>query len=91
MTPITPPDEASAKLVSLVKEHLAKQLQIPADQIVLSDVKSVVWRDAGLGCPKPGVDYIQMEIPGYNILLEANGQTYTYHTDTSKRFVSCRK
>ena len=92
MIPVTPPDEASAKmvvLVALVKQHLAQRLSIAIDQIVLSDIKPVVWRDAGLGCPKPGVDYIQVETPGYNILLEAGGKTYTYHTDETKRFVQC--
>lgn len=89
MTPVTPPDEAAEKMVTLVKQHLAQKLSITAEQIVLSNVKPVVWRDAGLGCPKPGVDYIQVETPGYNILLEAGGKTYTYHTDKTKRFVQC--
>ena len=91
MTPVTPPDAASEKLVTVVKQHLAQQLGISADQIVLSSVKSVVWRDAGLGCPKPGVDYIQVETPGYNILLEAGGKAYTYHTDATRRFVPCNR
>ena len=91
MTPVTPPDADSEKLVALVKQHLAQKLAISTDQIMLSDIKSVVWRDAGLGCPKPGVDYIQVETPGYNILLEANGKTYTYHTDLTRRFVPCMK
>jgi hypothetical protein len=91
MTPAIPPDETAEKMIALVKQHLAQKLSIAADQIVLSDVKPVVWRDAGLGCPKPGVDYIQVETPGYNILLEAGGKAYTYHTDETKRFVQCNK
>ena len=91
MTPVLPPDEASEKMVALTKGHLAKRLSIAIDQIVLSDIKPVVWRDAGLGCPKPGVDYIQVETPGYNILLTAGGNTYRYHTDATKRFVPCAK
>ncbi|HEY9527175.1 MAG TPA: hypothetical protein VIR02_08850 [Anaerolineales bacterium] len=91
MTPVTPPDEASGKMVSLVKGHLAQRLNIAVDQIAVADIKPVVWRDAGLGCPKPGVDYIQMETPGYNILLSAGGKTYTYHTDATKRFVQCKQ
>ncbi|HEX6035007.1 MAG TPA: hypothetical protein VFY83_11250, partial [Anaerolineales bacterium] len=71
MTPVTPPDETAEKMVALVKEHLANRLSIAVGQIVLSEIKPVVWRDAGLGCPKPGVDYIQVETPGYNILLQA--------------------
>jgi hypothetical protein len=88
-TPITP-DASAENLVTLVKQHLAQTLNIPADQITLSEVQPVVWRDAGLGCPKPGVDYIQVETPGYRIVLEAQGQIYNYHTDQSKRFVPCR-
>ena len=89
MVPVTPPDETAEKMVSLVKGHLAQRLNIPAGQIVLTEVKPVVWRDAGLGCPKPGVDYIQMETQGYRISLEANGRAYIYQTDSAKRFVPC--
>ena len=88
-TPITP-DASSDQIINLVKQHLAKQLGISLDQIALSDIKPVVWRDAGLGCPKPGVDYIQVETPGYQIVLEAQGQSYNYHTDETQRFVPCR-
>ena len=91
MTPVTPPDETAEKMVALVREHLAQRLSMTVDQIVLSDIKPVVWRDASLGCPKPGVDYIQMETPGYNILLQAGESTYNYHTDQSKRFVQCNQ
>jgi hypothetical protein len=91
MSPVTPQDEASEKMVALVKQHLAQRLSLAVDQIVLSDIKNVVWRDAGLGCAKPGVDYIQMETPGYNISLEASGNIYIYHTDATKRFVPCNK
>jgi hypothetical protein len=91
MVPVTPPDESAEKMVALVKAHLAQKLSIPVDQIVLSEIKPVVWRDASLGCPKPGIDYIQVETPGYNISLAAGGKTYTYHTDQSRRFVQCNK
>ena len=57
----------------------------------LEEIKSVRWRDASLGCPKPGVDYIQVETPGYNILLQTGGSTYSYHTDETRRFVACNK
>ena len=91
MTPATPPNEIAEKMVVLVKEHLAQRLGIAVNQIVLAEIKPVRWRDAGLGCPKPGIDYIQVETPGYNIQLEAGGSTYIYHTDETKRFVQCSK
>jgi hypothetical protein len=90
MSAPTTPDASSEQLINLVKQHLAKQLGISMDQIAISNIKPVVWRDAGLGCPKPGVDYIQVETPGYQIVLEAQGQSYNYHTDETQRFVPCR-
>ena len=91
MTPVTPPNETAEKMVALVKEHLAQRINIAIDQIVLVEIKPVRWRDAGLGCAKPGVDYIQVETPGYDILLQAGGSTYNYHTDETRRFVPCNK
>jgi hypothetical protein len=88
-TPITP-DASAEQMITLVKQHLAQRLSIAVDQIVVSDLREVVWRDAGLGCAKMGVDYVQVETPGYRIVLEAQGQTYHYHTDRTRRFVPCR-
>jgi len=89
MTPVTPSDESAETMVALVKQHLAQKLGIAVEQIVLIETKPVVWRDASLGCPKPAIDYIQVETPGYRILLQAGGTSYTYHTDETKRFVQC--
>jgi hypothetical protein len=91
MTSPIPLDASAQKLVTLVKEHLSQQLGIPVDQIALLEVKPAVWRDASLGCPKPAIDYIPMETPGFNIILETGGRTYNYHTDQAKRFVVCNK
>lgn len=83
------PSPAAQKMVSLSIEHLSKRLGISVDRILLVEVTAVTWRDASLGCPKPGIDYIRVETPGYNILLEAGGNTYSYHTDEEKRVVLC--
>lgn len=91
MTSLIPLDASAQKMVTLVKEHLAQQLGIPMEQITLSDVKPARWRDASLGCPKPAIDYIPMETPGFNIVLETGGQTYNYHTDQARRFVVCNR
>ena len=91
MPPTPLPDAAAEKLVTLVKQNLAQRLHIAIDQIVLLEIKSVVWRDASLGCPKPAIDYLPMETAGYRIILQAGEQTYNYHTDAGKRFVLCNK
>jgi hypothetical protein len=89
MPPTPLPDEAAEKIVTLVKQNLAQRLNIPIDQIVLSEIKSVVWRDAALGCPRPGEAYTEQAEAGYRIVLEANGQGYIYHTGYTGRIILC--
>jgi hypothetical protein len=91
IAPAITPDAAAPKMVNLVKENLAQRLGIPVEQITLVEVRPAVWRDASLGCPRPAIDYIPMETPGYKIVLEAGGQMYTYHTDEHRRFVLCNR
>jgi hypothetical protein len=86
-----PLDTNGQKMVTLAKEHLAQKLAVTGDLITVLEVKPVIWRDASLGCPKPSVDYIPMETPGYSIVLEAGGQPYRFHTDEVKRFVICNR
>ena len=65
------------------------RLNVSVDEITLVRVQPVEWRDASLGCPKPGVDYIQVLTPGYTIWLEAAGAEYEFHTDDAQRVVTC--
>ncbi len=46
------------KMAALAKRHLANMLGVTREQIVVASVEAVQWRDAGLGCSKPGVDYM---------------------------------
>jgi hypothetical protein len=60
---------------------LAGQLDIAAEAITVRSVEAVEWPDSSLGCPGPGMMYAQVITPGYRIVLEANGQSYAYHTE----------
>ena len=41
--------------------------------------ESITWPDGGLGCPQPGIAYIQVQVDGYRILLSYKGAAYPYH------------
>jgi hypothetical protein len=88
--PATTPAAASLQnLIEKAKQDLVQRSNIQITQINLIETKAVVWRDASLGCPKPGIDYIRVETQGYIISLGAGGKTYNYHTDQVKRIVLC--
>jgi hypothetical protein len=79
-------EEALAAAVA----DLAKQSGVGPDQIVLVSLEAVEWSDASLGCPEEGYMYAQVITPGYKIVLEAQGQSYEYHTDQMTNVVLCR-
>jgi hypothetical protein len=76
------------KVTDLARQDLATRLGIPPASIKTRSVRPTVWPDASLGCPKPGMMYAQVETPGYEIELEANGKTYQYNAD-QQRVVHC--
>ena len=79
---------AEAAEVTLVKEDLARLLGIAVDQIRVVSVEAVDWPDTSLGCPKPNMFYAEVITPGFEIILEANGQEYAYHTGGGE-YVQC--
>lgn len=91
MTSPSTPEAAAQKMVELAKKYLAQRLGISVEQITFLEAKPVVWQDASLGCPRPAIDYIRAETPGYNIAFEVDGKTYNVHSDTANRVVMCNK
>ncbi len=76
-------------LVVLVKADLAQRLGVEITAITLVITKPITWPDATLGCPKPGMDFSPVEIPGYILQLKVDGKEYMYHTDDVSRVILC--
>lgn len=77
------------KFVDLAKNDLVKTLSIDSAQIDLVETQEIIWPNAALGCPKPGVFYTQGTVPGYRIRLSVAGAEYIYHTDLNGRVLQC--
>ena len=76
----SPSDPALQGLVMQAKQDLARRLSIEVDQIQLIETEAVVWPDASLGCPQPGMRYRQVPMDGARILLVVEGRVYAYHS-----------
>jgi hypothetical protein len=83
------PADAQHPVADLAIAALAEDLRIPKDAITVESVTEVDWRNSSLGCPKPGMAYLDVITSGHKVTLRANGQLYYVHEADAKAFV-CR-
>lgn len=76
-------------LVDQAREDLAQRLSVPVGQIAVLEAKAVVWPDASLGCPVPGMEYIQVPQDGFLIRLSVAGTVYEYHGGGGREMFLC--
>ncbi len=81
-----PMDEYRAVLW-LAQEDLSQRLAVEIGSIKLVGIERAGWPVYWPEEPEPGVAYIEIALAGFTMLLEADGQTYGYQTDTSERVV----
>ena len=66
---------------------LAARLDLKEDAITVVGAERVDWPDSCLGITKRDTACAEVITPGYLIFLEANGETYEYHTDGGSQAV----
>jgi hypothetical protein len=91
ISPSVPGDQTNNPLVEQAKEDLAARLGIQTSEIELLKYEEVVWPDSSLGCPQPGMEYLQVPMDGVLIRLSAGGQVYNYHSGGSRGVFLCEK
>ncbi len=77
-----PPDLAQAAEAAI--KALVEKMQVAEEQIEIVSVESVEFRDSSLGCPQPGMAYLQVITPGYQVLLSLDGQVYDYRVSRQR-------
>jgi len=58
---------------------LAARINSTPAKIEVLEAVSVVWRDSSMGCPKPGMDYLQVLTEGVRIRLRFGLKVFEYH------------
>ncbi len=59
---------------------LAEREGVDAAQVSVAGFHSVTWNDGSIGCPQPGMMYTQALVPGHLLVLELDGQLFSYHS-----------
>lgn len=79
--------DAQRAVANLAVATLAEDLKIAKEAITVESVTEVDWRNSSLGCPKPGMVYLEVITSGHKVALRANGQLYNVHEADNKAFV----
>ena len=78
----------SDEVQSAIKD-LAKRESVDPEQVTASGYFAVTWSDGSIGCPKPGMSYTQALVPGHLLVLEVDGQQFSYHQGNQPGFNYC--
>jgi hypothetical protein len=73
------PIDPDLPLVQGAVADLAARLDLEAAAVTVVDALAVTWGDSSLGCPEPGMSYLQRLVDGTLVVLKAGGKVYEYH------------
>ena len=63
---------------------------VPRADLVVVSAASRTWPDGSLGCPAPGVAYIQVVLEGYQVIVRAGTTLYDYRGAGTTIFRLCK-
>lgn len=86
-----PPSDAEGPDLDPIVADAAQRLGIAPEEVAVVTVEARDWPSSALGCPQPGMFYLQVITPGYLVLLEGAGRRLEYHTDERGTFVLCKE
>ncbi len=78
-------------LLAALKADAAAHAGTDAARIVSARlVEDVLWSDAALGCPQPGLSYTQALVPGWRVHIEITGAApLVYHASRRGQWLRC--
>lgn len=81
--------EVPADVMAKVTADLATRTGLDPATFTFVRAEQVIWADGSLGCPIPGQVYIQVQTPGYWIVITANGKTYDFRATQTGALQLC--
>jgi len=73
--------------IRVATQAASKQLNLPLEQFSVQQAHAVDWPDSSLGCPQPGMMYLQVITPGFKVMLKAGAEIYPVHVAGTRAVV----
>ena len=87
MTPVTDQPVTPA-LEERALQIASRHLSVPVNELELVQIEPVDWRNSSLGCPQPGMEYMQVITPGHLALVRhESGTIHRVHMSGGGGFV----
>ena len=67
----------------------AERAGVDVDQLAVVLAEAVVWSDRSLGCPQPGMEYPQVPVDGYRVVVATPQGTLDYRGSAAGEFRLC--
>ena len=88
-TPQPPQSSLPALILDPILADAATRAGVAPANVTVVSSEAVTWPDGGLGCPLPGVEYPQVPVDGYRVVVEAAGQRLDYRGRGAGDFRLC--
>jgi hypothetical protein len=86
-----PMGEVPAAVLDKVISDATERTGVGADEIDVLRSESLIFSDGALGCPKPDVAYTPAPVPGYRVVLEADGRLMDYRVTERGYMMLCEQ
>ena len=88
MNPVLAGANSLGEAINLAKVEVNRQLGVSETEIRVVQTQAAEWPNSSLGCPKKGMQYQPVIIPGHLVKIMTATQTYTVHV-AGERAVIC--
>jgi hypothetical protein len=82
LTSAVPPTSLDDIVAQAIADAVARFDTDEAEVVVL-EARDVTWRDSSLGCPAPGISYLQRLTEGFLVVLRVGVRRVEYHSGPS--------
>jgi hypothetical protein len=76
-------------LAHLASQDLARRINEDVADVHYVGPIAVEWPNSALGCPEPGMNYMDVITPGYQLQFLVGDKWYFYHTRGTEAFKYC--
>ena len=91
------PQEEEAPITGEVPEVVLDNVLMALERLSGADrsefelvrAAAVEWPDGALGCPQPGMEYLQAPVPGYQVVLKHLDRSYDFRAGRTSYVMLC--